>query len=111
MTRKKKWIIKKRPQNQADATKNGELARPWTCVNNCNRSDFEQSLKNELMKILPRVNDRIIERILSGLPVYLTHDRYVTLNNNQLLILTKDKTRHESGEMINRLRSVSRQWQ
>ncbi|KAE9526037.1 replication endonuclease [Testudinibacter aquarius] len=46
ITRKKRYVIKKRPAGfkpsaECNEAQNGGLARPWTCVSNCNREKDE----------------------------------------------------------------------
>ncbi|MBV7387477.1 replication endonuclease [Pasteurellaceae bacterium TAE3-ERU1] len=98
-TRKKKWIIKKRPNPRTErdnVTDIGALARPWTCVSNCNSTDFKQSIKNELNRLMFKVTDHHVEHILSGKRLYLTQFESVTLKHNMLITERHDRPRDRS---------------
>lgn len=115
-TRKKQWTIKRRPTDLNKSTNderseanNGELARPWTCVSNCNRSQIEQIIEKQLMTLLGTVRKEQVARILNGNDLILSKNKKITLFNNQLLISNYKSTQHQTGN-LERLRGAVRQY-
>lgn len=118
ITRKKKFSIKKRPDDfipvaERSEVQNGGLARPWTCVSNCNRSENERLLINELKIVMGAVNDHQFDYFLSGKKLFITHDRYAQLINNHIVIekYQKSHTTTANGDAfhLQRLRNIGRQ--
>ena len=118
ITRKKKWVIKKRPADfipiaERSEAQTGGLARPWTCVSNCNRSENKQILKDELIKVMGTVNDHQFKYFLTGKKLFLTYDRYVRLKDGRILIEKPAPKRYDTASdessRLQRLRDVGRQ--
>lgn len=95
LTRLKKWVIKKgdpnrhtEPHERSEA-KLGGLARPWTCVSNCNqkeRSILAQKIKNAVRPIAKPLNDHQIDRLLIGKRLILNHKHSIQVINNEIVI-------------------------
>lgn len=116
ITRLKQWTISRKPTDweqrkaskfseiqplaQGDEAILGELARPWTCVSNCTRTENEQvnlsireRIKNELIIMRGRVTDYQIDDLLNGKPLKIYSNEqasiYVEYKCGQLVEIKK----------------------
>lgn len=111
-TRTKKWKARKKNAveiEQAKAAdlyvgKNGGLARPWTCVSNCNRLKIEQLLECELKKLIPNVTESHIDYLLNDNRLWIDRFKYIEVRNGRLLMNDRSNLlQKHSG--LSRLRS------
>ncbi|QZP14812.1 replication endonuclease [Avibacterium paragallinarum] len=95
LTRLKKWVIKKGDPNRHTKTHErseanlGGLARPWTCVSNCNlkeRSNLEQKIRQAVRPIAKPLNDHQIEQLLIGKRLILNRKYSIQIINNDVVI-------------------------
>lgn len=95
LTRLKKWVIKKgdpnrhtNPHERSEANTGG-LARPWTCVSNCNlkeRSNLEQKIRQAVRPIAKPLNAHQIEQLLIGKRLILNRKYSIQIINNDVVI-------------------------
>lgn len=95
LTRTKKWVIKKGDPNRHTETHErseanlGGLARPWTCVSNCNlekRSILEQQIKDAVRPIAKPLNERQIDWVLKGNRLILNRKHSIKVINDEVII-------------------------
>ncbi|KGQ55499.1 Bacteriophage replication gene A protein (GPA) [Gallibacterium anatis] len=85
---------------------NGELARPRTCVSNCNRPKIEQKLKNELKQLLGYCTNAHINYLMEGNRLIINRKQYIQLKNERLLMFDLQPNSENDSEQ--RLREWAR---
>ncbi|KGQ55833.1 replication gene A protein [Gallibacterium anatis] len=85
---------------------NGGLARPRTCVSNCNRPKIEQKLKNELKQLLGYCTNAHINYLMEGNRLIINRKQYIQLKNERLLMFDLQPNSENDSEQ--RLREWAR---
>lgn len=112
ISRTKKWLIKKRPQDFAQRTEsmversstanNSARSAPWTCVSNCNRSNLEQKIRILLTPICAPLSAQKLDYLFKY--KRLTIDKYtaIELTENDVQLVKRNQS------MITSLSTVPR---